>query len=726
MIRAAGVLLILVGLAVPAWSQGTHTPPDRLGQALDLVGWTREDLGFRPKGYWSRYPNPEQMAHKLPFFDDLLAEPLHVYDFTRVMAMAVNDNLAPTALKENQDALYQLVYFLGVDRKITAFRAYSANLHPDSMDEDPLYHAIERIYARTGTDLIRTAFGDRFERRSENLRNQSRGLPPALARAVADLVLNVLNAHTWRQRAFRNVDFAHMVRVFDIRDLAHIMDDGRVYYSEIDDLARDLDEESLYYACMKTVQAADDARRDLDSLLAHAESDLDDVHFNFMTPIGRVVVSGTGDDLHSYNDAAVLIDLGGDDRYTGPVGATPALDVPISVAIDCAGNDLYQYEGDLPAQGAGILGAGVLVDQSGDDQYRARHYAQGLGVFGLGLLFDRAGDDQYTLEMSGQGAAYFGLGYHLDGAGDDQFYLFGDGQGFGGPGGVGVLANYTGNDHYVAEALAEKAGRPDYHSQGRISYSNAQGMGAGRRGDGSDGHNWAGGLGVLLDMHGNDTYEAGNFSMGVGYMYGTGLLYDGSGDDDYRSVYFTQASGAHFCIGALIDAGGNDRHELYDTGGAGLGFGWDFAVAMLIDEAGDDEYRARGNSMARADIRSNAFLLDLGGDDRYIYPEKAGGLGIAPFRPEYRQLGYSYGPYNYYANSVGLFLDLGGNDEYLDLDRDTGETEPAVRYGNDMTWQQPAPDSEEYGYRSYGVGMDVPDGRVPELERLDGAGPEKD
>jgi hypothetical protein len=237
----------------------------------------------------------------------------------------------------------------------------------------------------------------------------------------------------------------------------------------------------------------------------------------------------------------------------------------------------------------------------------------------------------------------------------------------------------------------------------------------GRRRDLTDGHNWGGGLGLILDIEGNDTYESGNWSLGTGYWYGTGIVYEGGGDDLYRSVYFTQASGAHFCIGAIIDEGGNDRHVLYDTGGAGLAFGWDFTTALLIDIGGDDTYQARGNSMARADIRSNALLIDIGGDDTYTFPQKAGGVGISPFNDRYRRPGYSYGPYSYYGNSFGLLLDIGGRDEYLDLDPATGATTPSSRYYNNHTWRQPEPSQGKDAYRSFGIGMDVPDGTVPDF-----------
>jgi hypothetical protein len=708
--------LLLAGYA-PAWGQSAALV-DRLGEALGLVGFTRADLGHRPKGYWSRYPNPQQMAGKLPFYDDLFAEPLRVYDYTRLMGMAAADYLSPHSLAEKGDALYQLVYFLGVDRRISGFRPYGANLDTLADPRAPLRHAIETVYARTGAELAPMAFGTRRDDRLEDLDAQIAGLDTALQRPLAILVLNVLDAYQWRQQALRRALPADLQRVFRIRDLSRIVDE-RVYHPEMDDLARDLDEQSLYYAGLKAVQAADDARRRFAQLAGDPARDLRGVRFDFETPVGRVVLAGSGDDVHRYADAAVLVDLGGRDRYLGPVGATPSLDVPISVAIDCAGDDTYEYAGDAPAQGAGILGVGVLIDQAGNDTYQARHYAQGLGFFGLGLLFDREGDDRYSLEQSGQGAGYFGVGCHFDGSGDDRFDLYGDGQGFGGVGGVGVLANHSGDDQYAVETLAEKAGRPDYHSQGRIAYSTAQGAGVGRRGDGSDGHNWAGGLGVLLDLSGRDAYEAGNFCMGFGYMYGTGLLYDGGGDDLYRSVYFTQASGAHFSIGALIDNSGNDRHVLYDTGGAGLAFGWDFAVALLVDQGGNDLYQARGNSLGRADLRSDALFVDLGGDDQYVFPPQAGGLGIAPFQPQYRTPGYSAGPYAYYAGSFALMLDIGGQDRYLDYDPATDAKTPSSAYGNDRVWQQPGPGTPEYGYRNFGVGMDVPDGAVPELSVFD-------
>ena len=120
-------------------------------------------------------------------------------------------------------------------------------------------------------------------------------------------------------------------------------------------------------------------------------------------------------------------------------------------------------------------------------------------------------------------------------------------------GGVGALVNRTGKDHYWCEPLSADVYRPDFHSKdSKLNYSYAQGCGVGRRGDITDGHSWAGGMGTIIDLEGNDVYESANWSLGCGYWYGMGFAYDGGGDDTYKSASWSQAAGAHFCIGANL------------------------------------------------------------------------------------------------------------------------------------------------------------------------------
>ncbi len=220
----------------------------------------------------------------------------------------------------------------------------------------------------------------------------------------------------------------------------------------------------------------------------------------------------------------------------------------------------------LASQGASLFGAGVLLDVEGDDVYKSKCLSQGAAILGIGVLTDMNGNDHYEMESTGQGAAYFGVGIAIDNTGDDEYRLLADGQDFGGMGGVGTLINRTGNDHYWAAPSKQDIWRIDpSHAADSANISSAQGCGMGRRGDITDGHSWAGGMGTLIDLTGDDLYESNNWATACGYWYGMGFLWDGGGDDIYRTANWSQVCGAHFCIAALIDEGGDDQHIMTEN-----------------------------------------------------------------------------------------------------------------------------------------------------------------
>jgi hypothetical protein len=720
---------LLLALCVSGVCMAADVPAvsNRLDEALASVGFTRADLGCSPKGYWTRFPL--DAPHKLPFFDGLYAEPLHIPEFARDMADAAKDQLSTKKLSEVQPgwpssaacSLWKLALNLGVYKKITGFRGWGPNLDPQLPADKPLFWAAKQAYEAAGQKIRIVTFGAKADwpDPEREITNQTTNLPPEVERIVAALLANVVDAWKWRQLALRRVAPADVQAVFGMRGFHGHSTDGQDYPYQVDDVVRQLDEESLYYAGLKAVQAAQDAARELKAYVTtNNTSGLTNLLVEFTTPIGRVAVGGTGPNVYSSGDYAVLVDLGGDDVYKGSVGASSSLDVPISIAIDLAGNDRYQCtDSGTPSQGAGVFGAGVLLDLAGDDVYEARLGAQGYGLFGLGMLVDLEGNDTYKSDYSAQGAAYFGIGLACDGTGNDTYYILGDGQGSGGVGGVGVLANVSGNDTYTAEPLASKAGRPDYHSKMNIAVSQAQGCGSGCRADGSHGHAWAGGLGVLLDIEGDDKYEAGNFSIGCGYWFGTGIVYDGGGNDSYRSVCYSQASGCHFAIGAIIDESGDDRHVLYETSDAGIASARDYMVALLLDGAGNDYYEAKSRSLAFAEVRSTALLVDLGGNDSYVSSTGETAVATALFEADYAAPTYRTTPSCRYGNSFALLLDIGGKDTYLKKDFETGKTEPSPEAADNKTWFKPPKGSPQYGYRSFGVGMDVPDGSAPQFSR---------
>ena len=385
----------------------------------------------------------------------------------------------------------------------------------------------------------------------------------------------------------------------------------------------------------------------------------------FSAPFGRIVLRGP--QSHTYNEnspadgAAFLLDTGGDDVYRVAAGpSTVAL--PVAVSVDLGGRDTYAYadapvEADLvgrrlpsdgsgrtadgrtlsrtPRQGAGVLGVGLLFDLGGDaDSYRSLVGSQGVGSHGVGVVLDDGGDDTYVAEGFSQGAAAWGIGLALDKAGNDTRTLYTSGQGFGFTGGVGAIVDAAGDDDYVAIAgtwkgapaslagdmlypSAQLPGPPASPYAG--NWSLAQGVGAGHRPDWPDpGFAMPGGLGVLRDAAGNDTYGAGVFAQGAGFVQGLGMLLDDAGDDRYDALYYAQGAAAHMGLALFDDRAGDDRYDtLVPLQAAAMGLAHDLSSAIHLDEDGNDTYAATGLTLGVAEDNGVALFVNAGGADSF-------------------------------------------------------------------------------------------------------------
>lgn len=678
--RAVAILILLttcLGLA------GAEPPgPDAIDEALASAGLTRADLGWQPRGWWSNYPG--DIPFKLRSFDDLMAEPLATVPYVRSMGASMLQYLTPEDGQEAQGVrgarpLHRAVHALGINRKYGGFRSYSANLIAEPGD---LATAILACWTYAGRPTRFVTFGDEspYPQLEKDVKTQCAAVPEKVNHVLGQLVLNLLDAQRWADRAFRNVPLELRVQVVRRLDTGREEVDALDYQPAFDDVARLWDEASLWYAAMKTVDALDIARRGLVGLdVSKLTGSLVDIE----TPLGRIAVHGSDSSTRTFAQDKVLlcVDLGGKDVWRGhPASAGPTQ--PISVMLEMGGDDSYlpSPDGRDRAQGVGVTGVGVLLDVDGADSYAAvGSMAQGAGQFGFGALIDLAGNDQYRAEHSAQGCGYFGVGCLFDLGGRDAYSLHSEGQGFGGVAGVGVLADRSGNDTYTADPDPKITGRPSYHTDKAVSVSNAQGCAMGRRGDGADGHSWAGGLGCLLDGAGDDTYTAGNWAQGTGYWFGMGCVWDGSGDDKYLANGWASASGAHFCIGVLVDEAGNDQHHVKQNWGPA--FGHDFTVAMLVNVGGDDEYHTGDSGIGWGINRSVVGLFDIGGDDTYRFAKEERRPGTAALSPRYtdRSKGSLYWTE---AMSCTLFLDVGGDDDYGDRAKDDAASVRDKEAGN--------------------------------------------
>ena len=689
-----------------------YTLPEQFtgAQGLGHHGWTLEDLTFtlawsmgnRFESLW--ISNNTNSAPSLRTNPWLVPEAGYCY----------RDQLAVSAV--DSDVLLGAIL-----SDITAFS------HPwstyDGLEKDtytrteyPLDHEGALVGALRGLALKENLFSGAPV--AENLTDETAagliaataGYPPELEQAIARLVLSVGEAYDLKREAISSGDAEAFERIFEVfKEDSYNTINNSFVSPDMAGITADMNNNAasfglidIYRAGLAVAQAVDECRQVLASSVPFESPGIDVV-----TPHGRILIDTTGDDTvysaEQLEDAAIVIDFGGNDNYHGRFAATHEYWMSASVVIDATGNDLYTPEtADIEAtettvfeafageqgftQGMGLFGVGVLADLAGDDVYTATVYSQGSGVFGVGILDDDDGHDIYKLGNAGQGAGYFGIGAVIDGAGNDYYGVYTMGQGAGKPFGHGLLLDVDGEDTYIgyyAEDEPELPG-PGYNNYYNLTMAHpyndgekahymsvCQGVGWGYRGDWfADQTNWMGGMGALVDFgNGNDEHYADCMSMGQGFVYGFGFLYDDGGDDLYRTFWWGPAASAHMGVGLLIDEDGND--DIYVTHASG-GFGYDCGVGWLVDNGGDDTYGGQFH-YGRAYQNAMTFFVNDGGDDEY----NAGGvLSDPPFGIVDTAVNFT--------NLFGLFLDLGnGNDIYNSTY--TGVGNNAVWYSDPVT-----------------------------------------
>ncbi len=298
----------------------------------------------------------------------------------------------------------------------------------------------------------------------------------------------------------------------------------------------------------------------------------------------------------------------------------------------------------------------VILGGTGDD-----HYERDGAVLDPVLLIDPDGADLY--ENSAGGAcpvtidvAFGGQWMECNslalsvvadlGIDSDDTYRY-DGapaaiQGAGGPGGLGILLDVGGDDRYEARMTRAETG-----AWGPTLYFDG----------GAQGFGYAG-LGVLVDATGNDTYDFAvrstrgrsiwAFGQGFGGAGGLGLAHDASGADEWITAGTGLGRPSNGFVGVYTNGTG-----FY--GGVGL---------MLDTGLGDDRYDSRvvAQSVDYYALGFGAFggvgiLFDDGGNDDYVtYEEGIGPLVIDPI------LNCAFGTASF--GGVGIMIDGGGDDSY--------------------------------------------------------------
>lgn len=372
--------------------------------------------------------------------------------------------------------------------------------------------------------------------------------------------------------------------------------------------------------------------------------------FSFKTTFGRVKIGGPSPDIHS-DDAALILDLGGDDLYRGRIAS--GIEGKSAVVIDLDGDDVYL--GENVTQAAGVWGIGLLIDLKGNDFYKAANCSQGIGLFGIGLLIDGAGMDTYQGEDFVQAASAWGWGGIIDHGGEDVYQCRRFGQAYSGAKGMSSICDLKGNDKYLSGSNAPDPREPD------MNQSFSQGFSFGMR------NVAAGGVALLADRAGNDLYQCQYFGQGASYWMGIGVLYDETGKDTYISRRYSQGAGIHYALGLLLDVEGNDHVA---TWAVSQGCGHDYGIGILVNEKGNDTYVSDWLSTGASEANGIGIFLDNAGNDGY---DTKTGMAVGHLTRSRR------------AGGIALFLDAGGKDRY------------SKRGADNTTWND----------NRWGVGMDT-------------------
>ena len=177
---------------------------------------------------------------------------------------------------------------------------------------------------------------------------------------------------------------------------------------------------------------------------------------------------------------------------------------------------------------------------------------------------------------------------------------------------------------------------------------------------------------MLVERGGNDVYVSDIFGQGGSYWFALGAIYDMGGNDSYMSYQYAQGSGVHLAAAALIDFSGNDA---YVSHGVSQGCGHDLAIGFLNDRGGDDSYVTWDLAQGAGNANGIGILVDEGdGEDSYSAKREYNVQGYGNWRRDF--------------GSVGLLLDLGGNDIYS-------------HKGAEGKW---------WNLSNYGIGIDFPAG----------------
>ncbi|MBI5324287.1 MAG: HEAT repeat domain-containing protein [Ignavibacteriae bacterium] len=562
--KLISILLILISFTYISYSQDSLS-----SRAFNIItrGLKANEMNFND--VWLPIDTTENNYHKLYLFDTLFSFPLHSVDIVKEHAnFLLNLNGA------NFDKYFEKIFDQLEFRKYQPIY-YENNLSTKEIDGE-LGFGTDTTLGNEGGQMFRMFISPVIQIKqllSEDFLCKN-GVRLSFLKDNYKMVL------IGSQIGGLNIGFDSLQKISkDFFIYSQSANRSMIYSNGI----------SLYKTLMKLAQIA---KVNVDMLKNNIKTKV------LETPYGKVALGGVGNDKYE-GDFTAILDIGGDDNYSISNSGN-GNNSNTKFIVDLSGNDTYS--GADFSLGGTSFGINIMIDLEGNDTYNSDNFTLGTGIFGVGILQDLSGDDKYSGKIMAQGASAFGIGLLLDSSGNDVYDLKGFGQGLALSKGFAALVDNFGKDTYHTLYFVNPDSMP--------SISFAQGASAGYYPYAS------GGIGLLIDGRGNDQYTTGICSQGFGYWFGLGGLYDFNGNDDYISYQYSEGSSINNGIGLLLDNQGNDSYESESYSQA---FAVENSFAMLLDDFGNDNFKVYNQPKNEpvATEPSLSFLVDAYGSSTF-------------------------------------------------------------------------------------------------------------
>ncbi|HEY3779917.1 MAG TPA: HEAT repeat domain-containing protein [Fimbriimonadaceae bacterium] len=306
-----------------------------------------------------------------------------------------------------------------------------------------------------------------------------------------------------------------------------------------------------------------------------------------------VDISGLGDHPHSGKAAQLVIDFGGHNHYRGREGAGV---LGAALLIDCGGGDTFE-QSDLGA-GCGFLGVGLAYILGGGNTFTEGSMALGSGVAGVGVLTVEGSSNLYRSKNLSQGFGIFGLGALISTGGNNKFEAVAWSQAAARTQGVGWVVNRDGNNLYQMKGYGD-----DAHTFGQ-SYA------AGFENDSA----WVGGgIALISEGRGNNTFLATNNCQASANNFSLASIYQPTGDHDFIAGREAQGYASKQSAAQMITLDGNGSFVLKESDGQAFSVG--DSVAVVLNRKGDNNFISGGLGPAEAVNQGLALFVHDSGKD---------------------------------------------------------------------------------------------------------------